>query len=129
MLATIDIAGLVLGVYMALALRAVLVDPHPVLWGLLWDEETNWLPFLILILILVFWQASLYAPRERLPRLRPVARVRRWHGPALHDLRALCRRRDHRRDPHRRLPDELRVPHRIAAPRVRRASQGSARRR
>jgi exopolysaccharide biosynthesis polyprenyl glycosylphosphotransferase len=64
-LATIDIAGLVLGVYIALALRAVLVDPHPVLWGLLWDEETNWLPFLILILVLVFWQASLYAPRER----------------------------------------------------------------
>src|SRR3954447_13319372 len=63
-LATIDIAGLVLGVYMALALRAVLVDPHPVLWGLLWDQETNWLPFLILVLILVFWQASLYAPRE-----------------------------------------------------------------
>jgi exopolysaccharide biosynthesis polyprenyl glycosylphosphotransferase len=63
-LAAIDIAGLVLGVYVALAVRAVLVDPHPVLWGLLWDQETSWLPFLILIMILVFWQASLYAPRE-----------------------------------------------------------------
>ena len=34
------------------------------LWGFLWDQETSWLPFLILILILVFWRASLYAPRE-----------------------------------------------------------------
>ena len=63
-LATIDIGGLVLGLYVALALRAVVVDPHPVLWGFLWDQETSWLPFLILILILVFWRASLYAPRE-----------------------------------------------------------------
>jgi exopolysaccharide biosynthesis polyprenyl glycosylphosphotransferase len=63
-LAVIDIAGLILGVYLALALRAFVFDPHPVLWGLLWDQEVNWLPFLILILVLVFWQARLYAPRE-----------------------------------------------------------------
>ena len=63
-LATIDIGGLVLGLYVALALRAVALDPHPVLWGFLWDQETAWLPFLILILVLVFWRASLYAPRE-----------------------------------------------------------------
>src|SRR5205823_10003624 len=40
------------------------LDPHPVLWGLLWDQETNWLAFLILLLLLVFWRAGLYAPRE-----------------------------------------------------------------
>jgi exopolysaccharide biosynthesis polyprenyl glycosylphosphotransferase len=63
-LATIDIGGLILGVYFALAIRAVLFEPHPVLWGLLWNQEVNWLPFLILVLVLVFWQARLYAPRE-----------------------------------------------------------------
>jgi exopolysaccharide biosynthesis polyprenyl glycosylphosphotransferase len=63
-LATIDVGGLVIGLYLALALRAALFDPLPVLWGLLWNQETNWLPFLILLLVLVFWQARLYAPRE-----------------------------------------------------------------
>ncbi len=63
-LATIDVAGLVIGLYLALALRAFVVDPHPVLWGLLWNEETNWLAFLILLLVLVFWRARLYGPRE-----------------------------------------------------------------
>jgi exopolysaccharide biosynthesis polyprenyl glycosylphosphotransferase len=63
-LATIDIGGLVLGLFAALALRAALFDPPPILWGLLWDQETSWLAFLILLLVLVFWQAGLYAPRE-----------------------------------------------------------------
>jgi exopolysaccharide biosynthesis polyprenyl glycosylphosphotransferase len=63
-LASIDIAGLVIGLYAALALRSAIVDPKPILWGLLWDHETNWLAFLILMQILVFWQAGLYKPRE-----------------------------------------------------------------
>ena len=63
-LATIDIGGLILGLYAALALRAALFEPKPVLWGLLWTNETSWLAFLILLLVLVFWQARLYAPRE-----------------------------------------------------------------
>jgi exopolysaccharide biosynthesis polyprenyl glycosylphosphotransferase len=63
-LATIDIGGLILGLYAALALRAALFEPKPILWGLLWTNETNWLAFLILLLMLVFWQARLYAPRE-----------------------------------------------------------------
>jgi exopolysaccharide biosynthesis polyprenyl glycosylphosphotransferase len=63
-LLVIDIGGLVLGLYAALALRAFVIDPHPVLWGLLWNQETDWAPFLILLLVLVFWQAGLYAPRE-----------------------------------------------------------------
>ncbi|HEV2592763.1 MAG TPA: sugar transferase [Gaiellaceae bacterium] len=63
-LATVDVGGLVVGLYVALALRALVFDPRPVLWGLLWDQETGWLAFLILMLVLVFWQAKLYAPRE-----------------------------------------------------------------
>jgi exopolysaccharide biosynthesis polyprenyl glycosylphosphotransferase len=63
-LVAIDIAGLILGLFAALTLRALVFDPKPILWGLLWDHETSWLAFLILLLILVFWQARLYAPRE-----------------------------------------------------------------
>src|SRR3954453_22258619 len=63
-LVVVDVTGLVLGLYGALALRAFVFDPRPVLWGLLWDQETNWLPFLILLLVLVFARAGLYAPRE-----------------------------------------------------------------
>jgi exopolysaccharide biosynthesis polyprenyl glycosylphosphotransferase len=63
-LVVVDVGGLMLGLFLALALRAVIVDPHPVLWGLLWDQESSWLAFLILLQILVFWQARLYAPRE-----------------------------------------------------------------
>jgi len=62
-LVTIDVVGLVLGLYLALALRAFVLDPKPVLWGLLWDQETNWLAFLILMMLLVFWRAGLYAHR------------------------------------------------------------------
>jgi exopolysaccharide biosynthesis polyprenyl glycosylphosphotransferase len=64
MLVTIDIGGLVIGLYGALAVRAAVLDPKPILWGLLWDHETTWLAFLILLLLLVFWRAGLYAPRE-----------------------------------------------------------------
>ena len=63
-LATVDVGGLIVGLYGALALRAYFFDPKPILWGLLWDQETSWLAFLILMLVLVFWQARLYAPRE-----------------------------------------------------------------
>jgi exopolysaccharide biosynthesis polyprenyl glycosylphosphotransferase len=63
-LAAIDISGLVIGLYAALTLRALIFDPKPILWGLLWNHETTWLAFLILLLILVFWQAGLYKPRE-----------------------------------------------------------------
>ena len=63
-LVVIDITGLVVGLYISLAARAFVFDPHPVLWGLLWDQEADWLAFLILVLVLVFWQARLYARRE-----------------------------------------------------------------
>jgi exopolysaccharide biosynthesis polyprenyl glycosylphosphotransferase len=63
-LALIDVTGLMIGLYAALVLRAYLFDPKPILWGLLWNTETDWLAFLILLLVLVFWRAGLYAPRE-----------------------------------------------------------------
>jgi exopolysaccharide biosynthesis polyprenyl glycosylphosphotransferase len=63
-LVMIDVGGLVIGLYGALTVRALVFDPKPVLWGLLWTHETTWLAFLILLLLLVFWRAGLYAPRE-----------------------------------------------------------------
>jgi exopolysaccharide biosynthesis polyprenyl glycosylphosphotransferase len=64
-LIVIDLVGLTLGVYAALALRDVVYGADTVLWGVLWKAETDWLPFLTLVTVLVFWQAGLYAGRER----------------------------------------------------------------
>jgi exopolysaccharide biosynthesis polyprenyl glycosylphosphotransferase len=62
----LDIAGVALGLYTALALRELYYGQEP-LWGLLWEAEERWLPFLVLVTVLVFWRAGLYAPRERRP--------------------------------------------------------------
>ena len=60
-----DVAGLALGVYVALVLRA-LVYGDTIYWSLLWETgPAEWLPFLAPITVLVFLQAGLYAPRER----------------------------------------------------------------
>ena len=60
-----DVAGLALGVYVALVLRSV-VYGDTIYWSLLWDTgPAEWLPFLAPITVLVFLQAGLYAPRER----------------------------------------------------------------
>ena len=61
----LDLIGLTLGVYLALAVRDVVYGADTVLWGVLWKAETDWLPFLTLVTVLVFWQAGLYAERER----------------------------------------------------------------
>jgi len=66
-LVCIDVGGLVLGTYMALVARELYYGRTPVLWGVLWRIETDWLPFLILITVLVFSQAGLYKERERRP--------------------------------------------------------------
>ena len=60
-----DVCGLALGLYVALVIREVFVGHVPPLWGLLWEAETNWLPFLTLVTVLVFWQRGLYDRRER----------------------------------------------------------------
>jgi exopolysaccharide biosynthesis polyprenyl glycosylphosphotransferase len=60
-----DVAGLALGVYVALVLRAI-VYGDTIYWSLLWDTgPAEWLPFLAPITILVFLQSGLYASRER----------------------------------------------------------------
>jgi exopolysaccharide biosynthesis polyprenyl glycosylphosphotransferase len=63
-LVALDMAGLALGLYIALILRALYRGDHPVLWGLPWKAEEEWLPFLLVITVLVFWRAGLYASRE-----------------------------------------------------------------
>jgi len=64
-LVVLDLVGLVLGVYAALALRDLVYGNNVPLWGFLWKAETDWLPFLTVITVLVFWQAGLYDERER----------------------------------------------------------------
>ena len=48
-LVALDIVGLVLGVYVALTLRALVYGTEVTQWGLRWEVETDWLPFLLLI--------------------------------------------------------------------------------
>jgi exopolysaccharide biosynthesis polyprenyl glycosylphosphotransferase len=61
----LDLTGVGLALYSALVLREVYYDTPTIFPGLLWDQETNWLPFLLLVTVLVFWQAGLYARREQ----------------------------------------------------------------
>jgi exopolysaccharide biosynthesis polyprenyl glycosylphosphotransferase len=61
----LDLVGLTLGLYFALAVRDLFYGADTVLWGVLWKAETDWLPFLTLVTVLVFWQAGLYAEREK----------------------------------------------------------------
>src|SRR5262245_39125918 len=61
----LDLVGLVLGIYAALTLRAFVYGEEVSQWGLRWKVETDWLPFLTVITVLVFWRAGLYAERER----------------------------------------------------------------
>jgi exopolysaccharide biosynthesis polyprenyl glycosylphosphotransferase len=63
-LVTLDLAGLVLGVFVALIFRELYLGQWPPLWGILWDTETEWLPFLTVITVLVFWVGGLYRRRE-----------------------------------------------------------------
>jgi exopolysaccharide biosynthesis polyprenyl glycosylphosphotransferase len=64
-LIVLDLVGLVLGVYAALTLRALVYGSEVSQWGLRWKVETDWLPFLTVITVLVFWRAGLYTDRER----------------------------------------------------------------
>ena len=64
-LVLLDVLGLALGIYAALVLRSVLYG-NTVYWSLLWREgPSEWLRFLAPVCVLVFWQAGLYAQRER----------------------------------------------------------------
>jgi exopolysaccharide biosynthesis polyprenyl glycosylphosphotransferase len=67
-LVILDVAGLALGIYVALVLRQVVAGDGDVLWGLLWREgPAEWLKFVAPITILVFAQSGLYRQRELRP--------------------------------------------------------------
>jgi exopolysaccharide biosynthesis polyprenyl glycosylphosphotransferase len=70
-LALVDVTGLAFGLYGALALRELYHGRRP-LWGLLWEAPQEWLPFVVLVTLLVFWRAGLYASRDRRPGLGAV---------------------------------------------------------
>ena len=67
-LVVLDVAGLALGIYLALVLREVVRGEGDILWGLLWREgAAEWLKFAAPITVLVFAQAGLYRQREHRP--------------------------------------------------------------
>jgi exopolysaccharide biosynthesis polyprenyl glycosylphosphotransferase len=64
-LVVLDVAGLALGLFVALVLRTLFYGDE-VFWSLLWREGVmEWLPFLAPVVVLVFLQAGMYASRER----------------------------------------------------------------
>jgi exopolysaccharide biosynthesis polyprenyl glycosylphosphotransferase len=65
-LATLDVLGLGFGLFATLVLRDLYYGRSPDV-SRLWQSEQDWLPFLILITLLVFAQGDLYAERERRP--------------------------------------------------------------
>ena len=76
-LVCVDLGGLVLGLYAALVARELYYGREPVLWGVLWRIETDWLPFLTLVTVLVFSQSHLYEERERRPGFARVSMRKR----------------------------------------------------
>ena len=63
-LVAVDLTGLALALYLGLVIRELTRgDTHP-FWGILWSAERDWLPFLWLVTVLVFWRNGLYAARE-----------------------------------------------------------------
>jgi exopolysaccharide biosynthesis polyprenyl glycosylphosphotransferase len=63
-LVTLDLSGLIFGIFVALILRELYLGEWPPLWGILWDTEVEWLPFLTVVTVLVFWVGGLYRRRE-----------------------------------------------------------------
>jgi exopolysaccharide biosynthesis polyprenyl glycosylphosphotransferase len=67
-LVALDIAGLAIGIYLALVVRELVRGEGDVLWALLWREgAAEWLKFAAPITVLVFAQAGLYRQRELRP--------------------------------------------------------------
>ena len=65
-LLALDLLAVGSGIYAGLVIRELLYGHSPIFWGILWtDAESNYFPFVALITALVFWQAGLYAQRER----------------------------------------------------------------
>jgi exopolysaccharide biosynthesis polyprenyl glycosylphosphotransferase len=68
----IDLVGLTLGIYVALVLRSLYLGEFTPFWNSIWTTETDWLPFLTVIMVLVFWTNGLYRRREARPGLGSV---------------------------------------------------------
>ena len=58
-LAAIDVGSIAVALYTGLAAKDY-IDRPEVLWGLVWRAEAEWLPFVALVLLLVFARAGLY---------------------------------------------------------------------
>jgi exopolysaccharide biosynthesis polyprenyl glycosylphosphotransferase len=67
-LVVLDVAGLALGMYLALVFRELVAGEGDILWGLLWrDGPAEWIKWAAPITVLVFAQAGLYRVREQRP--------------------------------------------------------------
>ena len=65
-LVALDLLAVGIGLYGGLVLREVYYGHDPIFWGILWrDAEADYFPFVALVMVLVFWQAGLYAQREQ----------------------------------------------------------------
>jgi hypothetical protein len=64
-LVVLDAVGLALGLYIALVLREIVYGNATIYWSIVWEGPKQWLRFIVPITLIVFWQAGLYAPRER----------------------------------------------------------------
>ena len=64
-LIVVDVGGLAVALYLALVLRQLYYGQSPLLWGFAWSTAADWLPFLAVVSVLVFWRNGLYAPREQ----------------------------------------------------------------
>jgi exopolysaccharide biosynthesis polyprenyl glycosylphosphotransferase len=71
-LGAIDVGGLAAGIFLALALREAYYG-RPLLWADLWDSTREFLPLVVLVTLLVFWQGGLYSERGRRGGLGRVA--------------------------------------------------------
>ena len=65
-LIAIDLVSVGFALYGGLVLRELYYGNTPIYWGILWTGRfADWFPFVALVMVLVFWQAGLYAERER----------------------------------------------------------------
>ena len=65
-LVTLDVSGIAIAIYSGLVVKE-LVAGRPVFWGLAWRAESAWLPFISLVVVLVFARSHLYGPRGERP--------------------------------------------------------------
>ena len=65
-LLALDVVGVSAAIYSGLVLRETL-NGRAVHWDWLWTAEREWLPFVLLITVLIFARNGLYRPRETRP--------------------------------------------------------------